>query len=68
MNYSRPPRGNVFPTLTGLVFILQFNPKTSMPIGHFVSEGGCYDLTFKQSGRANIWKLEQAVNGGRIPT
>ena len=66
MKSSRHPLGNVFPMLKGLVFILQFNPQTSTPIGHFVSEGG-YDIIFNQTGRNNVWMLRQAVNGGRTP-
>ncbi len=65
INFSRTPRGNVFPMMKGLVFILQFNPKTGLPIGQFVSDQGGYDIFYD---RNNIWMLRQVVNGGRIPS
>ena len=67
MNSSRIPRGNVYPMMQGLVFVLQFDPKTGAPIGQFVSDQGGYEIIFYQIGRKSIWTVRQQVNGGRTP-
>ena len=53
--------------MQGLVFVLQFDPKTGAPIGQFVSDQGGYEIIFYQIGRKSIWTVRQQVNGGRTP-